>query len=314
MVGTMKAAFSACGPAAWKADQLPKYEGGGSSGPAPFVGILDELSTAPLAAYSRNRLLRAAYAGNAFTARESGGNTTAGIGFDGDGLTDAGALATHCGSNSGYSSVWNDQGPNGFDFKQSTAGNQPRIVNAGTPDTRDGSPILKCLDDGSGATARYMVTDAFTTVNTSVLYAVQVFARTGNQSNGRVLSAVKTGQVDYSGANSASITLYGGVYYGFQNGAPMSASVTAPLNTLQRVIARWDGTNYSTFTNDDTPGTPTASTPSFQINRLSLCTDSISAASFGLPIDIAELFVFAALPSAGDLSLLFADIDAFYGL
>jgi len=90
--------------------------------------------------YSVNKL-RAAYSGAAVRVRRSSDDSEQDIGFTGDTL-DTSALSSFVGANSAYVVTWYDQGGGGNNLSQSTAANQPRIVNAGTYDTQlvfDGS-------------------------------------------------------------------------------------------------------------------------------------------------------------------------------
>lgn len=96
--------------------------------------LLDSyLSSSIGAAYALRKLKTSAL--YACRVRESGGNTEANIGFDANGNLDTTALLTHCGSNSGYVTKWYDQSGNvGNDVANTTAANQPRIVNGGVID------------------------------------------------------------------------------------------------------------------------------------------------------------------------------------
>jgi len=117
-------------------------------GAAPYVGILDTYTDAA-AAYSV-RLLRSAYTGSAIRVRRSSDNTEQDIGFTALGNLDESALTTFVGANNGFVTTWYDQSGNGRNATQSTAANQPRIVNAGTVEKTNGKPSL--LFDGSNDT------------------------------------------------------------------------------------------------------------------------------------------------------------------
>ena len=107
---------------------------GGGAPPATL--LLDDYPNAA-AAYSL-RKLRTAYTGNCIEVRRSNDNTTSNIGFSGNYL-DTAALKTFCGSNSCFVRTWYDQSTNARNVIQ-TADNtrQPRIVNAGTIERRNG--------------------------------------------------------------------------------------------------------------------------------------------------------------------------------
>lgn len=107
-------------------------------------GILDIYPNAS-AAYSL-RLLRSTYTGSAIRVRRSSDNTESNIGFIGGGL-DTTTLLSFCGAGSGFVTTWYDQSGNGVNSVQTTAANQPQIVNTGSVILQGGKPIL--LFDGT---------------------------------------------------------------------------------------------------------------------------------------------------------------------
>lgn len=108
-----------------------------------FTGILDTYSGAA-AAYSL-RKLRTAYSGSAIRVRRSSDNTEQNIGFDGNGNLDESALTSFVGANNGFVTTWYDQSGNARNATQTTASNQPRIVNSGTIETVSGKPSINFL-------------------------------------------------------------------------------------------------------------------------------------------------------------------------
>lgn len=88
------------------------------------------------AAYS-TRLLDTAYSGAALRVRRSNDNAEQDIGFSGGNLDEA-ALTAFVGTNSAFVTTWYDQSGNARHATQTTAANQPRIVNAGVVDKRNG--------------------------------------------------------------------------------------------------------------------------------------------------------------------------------
>jgi hypothetical protein len=92
--------------------------------------LLLDLYPSAAAAYSV-RLLRTAYSGSAIRVRRSSDNTEQDIGFSGANL-DTSALTSFCGSGNGFITTWYDQSGNARDATQTTAANQPQIVNAGS--------------------------------------------------------------------------------------------------------------------------------------------------------------------------------------
>ena len=103
---------------------------------AGFVGPLDGYaSNLPLAFSVKNRLL-SSDTGYAFNVRRSSDSTTLDIGYNADGTVKTADLLAFTGSGSGYITKLYNKGTLGSagDASQSTAANQPRIVNAGSLD------------------------------------------------------------------------------------------------------------------------------------------------------------------------------------
>ncbi len=99
----------------------------------PYVGVLSPLLdtyTGYSAAYSL-RKLKSTYTGSAIRVRRSSDNTEQNIGFNTDGGLDTTALTTFIGSGNGFVTTWYDQSGLGKNAVQSTAANQPQIVNNG---------------------------------------------------------------------------------------------------------------------------------------------------------------------------------------
>ena len=103
----------------------------------PF-GIVDVYSGAAVAFSLRK--LRGAYTGAAIRVRRSNDNAEQDIGFTALGNLDESALSTFVGANSGFIATWYDQSGNARNATQATAGNQPRIVNAGVIEKINGIP------------------------------------------------------------------------------------------------------------------------------------------------------------------------------
>jgi hypothetical protein len=105
------------------------------AGAPPATLLLDDYPNAA-AAYSL-RKLRTAYTGNCIVVRRSSNNDTLAIGFSGNYL-DTAALKTFCASTDCFVRTWYDQSVNGRNVAQTTNANQPRIVNAGVIERRNG--------------------------------------------------------------------------------------------------------------------------------------------------------------------------------
>jgi hypothetical protein len=88
------------------------------------------------------RKLRTAYTGAAIRVRRSSDNTETDIGFVAN-VLDTSALTTFVGANNGFITIWYDQSGNGNNLAQTTALNQPIIVNSGSLITRNSKPYFQ---------------------------------------------------------------------------------------------------------------------------------------------------------------------------
>jgi hypothetical protein len=108
-----------------------------------FSGILDFYPSAA-AAYSL-RKLRNGYTGSAIRVRRSSDNAEQDIGFVVSQLNyvlDTSSLTSFCGSGNGFVTIWYDQSGNSNNAVQSTAANQPQIVNSGNVILDGSKPTL----------------------------------------------------------------------------------------------------------------------------------------------------------------------------
>ena len=135
-----------------------------------FVGLLDSYPNAA-AAYSL-RKLRAAYTGNAIRVRRTD-STESDIGFTALGNLDTTALLAFTGTgvlDNGFITTWYDQSGNAKNLTQTTAVNQPQIVNAGTILTSNGETIIdfngsNSYMDGAWSSFFTSTTDNFSIFN-----------------------------------------------------------------------------------------------------------------------------------------------------
>ena len=102
--------------------------------------LLLDLYPNAAAAYSL-RKLRNLYTGNAIRVRRSGDNAEQDIGFVAGNL-DTTSLASFCGAGNGFVTTFYDQSGNGYDALQTSATNQPQIVNSGSIITENGDPFV----------------------------------------------------------------------------------------------------------------------------------------------------------------------------
>jgi hypothetical protein len=113
--------------------------------------LLSDLTSSAAAAYSLRKI--GASATNAVKVRRSSDNTTQDIGFDTFGNLDSTALTTFVGANDGFVETWYDQSGNARNAVQTTAANQPRIVNAGVVVTSLSKPAIISATTSSVLTA-----------------------------------------------------------------------------------------------------------------------------------------------------------------
>lgn len=148
---------------------MRKFVFGGSY--ASFVGLLD-LYPAEVG-YSL-RKLRTAYTGSAIRVRRSSDNAEQDIGFVGVDL-DTTSLLSFVGAGNGFITKWYNQGSTGTtnDGVQSSASNQPRIVNSGSLYTFNGVNYLFF----NSASSNFLNSN-YTEINN--IYSCGVFRTLGN--------------------------------------------------------------------------------------------------------------------------------------
>jgi hypothetical protein len=110
------------------------------SGGASFTGLLD-LYPSAAAAYSVRRL-SGVYSGSLMEVRRSSDNALQDIGFDANGDLDTASLLSFVGAGDGFVSTWYDQSGNANNAQNTTASEQPRIINSGTLEVLNGIPAL----------------------------------------------------------------------------------------------------------------------------------------------------------------------------
>ena len=134
----------------------------------PVVNLLLDDYPNAAAAYSLRKLDKD-YTGNAIRVRRSNDNREQDIGFVGNDL-DTTSLKTFVGVNSGFVTTWYDQSGNARNATQTTAANQPRIVNAGTVERVNTKPSI--FLDGSNdffafTSTRTSANDIYYVINTT---------------------------------------------------------------------------------------------------------------------------------------------------
>ena len=223
-----------------------------------YIGILDLYPNAA-AAYSL-RKLREAYTGSAIKVRNSS-NSELDIGFVNN-VLDTASLLTHCGSGNGFVTTWYDQSGNGRNATQTTAANQPQIVNSGSVINVNSKPALSF--DGTNDS---LLNTTLTAASTRSAYYVKkganldghstVFGFTADSGltqlgiyywNSSPFSyGFNTWNNDswgYDGANTEFLrqTLEMAL---FLNGNPSTSSVKLFINNSQKTLSQVRGTSVS---------------------------------------------------------------------
>jgi hypothetical protein len=201
--------------------------------------LLDTLAGQNAAAAYSLRRLRRNYAGAAIRVRRSNDNAEQDIGFDANGNLDETALTAFVGANSGFVTRWYDQSGNVRNATQTTAANQPRIVNAGVVERQnnkvsifyDGSNDNYTLSDFALPTSS-IFSAANNTVSTAsnihTIYCRGTF--TGMKADRDALLYVwrTNNNIEFQRSNSVvyptatrattigNFSLYGGIYTGTQ--------------------------------------------------------------------------------------------------
>lgn len=204
------------------------------SGATPaFTGLLDTYSGAE-AAYSL-RKLRSAYSGNAIRVRRSSDNTEQDFGFVNN-VLDTASLLTFVGAGNGFVTTWYDQSGNVKNTTQSTAANQPRIVNAGSIDLVNSKPAI--LGDGVNDT---LINSALSLTNPTSIFTVV----------DKVGTSGAFGLCSGAGLSGAFL-LSGTGFYFYQNGPSFSPDYNNNNQSLLVAKTATTGTNWELYGNNTT--------------------------------------------------------------
>jgi hypothetical protein len=206
-----------------------------------YAFLLDTYTSAA-AAYSL-RKLRSAYTGNAIRVRRSSDNTETNIGFSSSFGLDTTTLSSFCSGTNGFVTTWYDQSGNGRNATQTTAANQPQIVNAGSIITDiGGDPTLKFngnqwINNASTFTISQPFTNfsvcKFSSFTSPTEYPYVWRSQLGNDSNLVIMGYLGQLRI-YSGANLfSSVTPSNDslLFYGIYNGASSTIGINTATNT-----------------------------------------------------------------------------------
>jgi hypothetical protein len=209
--------------------------------------LLLDLYPSASVAYSL-RKLRTAYTGAAIRVRRSSDNTEQDFGFVAN-VLDTASLLTFCGAGNGFVTTWYDQSGNGINPVQLAGSNQPRIVNAGVIEVKNGKPAIRFIR----ASNTTLIKTSYTSINfqnTTVATVVGDLqtAVTQNIFSLNVLPRWYTPAV-----------VSGNTYYGY--GATATAILSEATDNNQRLyFMNGNATTISAFTNNITKSTVVSAT------------------------------------------------------
>lgn len=200
-----------------------------------FTGLLDTYSGAA-AAYSAARRLSSTYTGSLIRVRRSSDNAEQDIGYDANNVLDQAALTAFVGANNGLVVTIYDQSGNAKDATQTTAVNQPRIVNAGVVDLVNGIPAI--LGDGTNDT---LLNSTLSLTNPTSIFTVV----------DKVGTSGAFGLWSVSGSSGSFNVLSGG-YDFYQNGPSFSPSYSNNNQSLLVAKSATTGTDWELYGNNTT--------------------------------------------------------------
>jgi hypothetical protein len=182
--------------------QLPTNLGKIGSEAFGFDFLLDLYPNAA-AAYSL-RKLQSAYIGSAIRVRRSSDNDEQDIGFVVSGLDyvlDTSSLTSFCGSGNGFVTTWYDQSGNARNATQTTAANQPQIVNSGSVILNNSKPAVRFI----AANQTKLTTSSYTLTNPIRHFAYFNF---NNSADGFVFDGATVNQYRIYAETFTKLTLY----------------------------------------------------------------------------------------------------------
>jgi hypothetical protein len=241
----------------------------------PFASanlLLDQYSGAA-AAYSL-RKLRTAYTGSAIRVRRSNDNSEQDIGFTSSaGDLDTASLKTFVGANSGFVTTWYDQSTNARNATQTTAANQPRIVNAGTVERIAGEPSI--FFDGSNDFFAANGVSGDITGEDKPFSNYSVVNKTNTNTQGNVVSLGRT--TDANPFIQVSLNASAAFSYSIRdnNGTLVTRgasgiSYSANTNYLFTTITTGTSVNFYVNSTDRTPVTNSANVGTLTLNTFTI--------------------------------------------
>jgi hypothetical protein len=286
----------------------------------PFASanlLLDQYSGAA-AAYSL-RKLRTAYTGSAIRVRRSNDNSEQDIGFVGNDL-DTASLKTFVGANSGFVTTWYDQSTNLDDVINTTAANQPRIVNSGTVERIAGEPSI--FFDGTNDRLSNRVINTLLSKFTGEDKPISNFAvinKTNTNTTGTLYSFGNSGQsnpfIRSLLTNSATFQFQIRDSAGTGGITSITSTNTYSANTNYLFTTLQTGTNCSLFINntDRTPASNSTNVGTLPLGRFSLGALGRGAEQDFFGGYISENIIYNSSQSSNRTGIE-SNINSYYGI
>jgi hypothetical protein len=278
-----------------------------NSAPLNNFTPIQTLYTSAKSVYSL-RKLNPIYTGNCIRIRRSNDNAETDIGFVGNNL-DTASITTFVGANSAFVTTWYEQSGNGSKAIQTTALNQPRIVNEGTLYTENGKPSIEFL----GTTL--LISESALATGTTQFTANVVGKRTGG-SFARFISLAVSGTLDTAGTSNA-VPIFGstntvnsyrnGIFYSAKSGTVSSLFVASSIYNDSNNIIYLNGSAGNTATFAEQPLDAVKIGLGQQAGGTTPATDWLTGA-------ISEVTYFTTALSTTDRQLVESDQGSYYSI
>jgi hypothetical protein len=264
------------------------------------------------AAYSL-RKLSTSYSGYAIKVRCSTCTpTTQNIGFNSFGNLDVKALLAYVGTGSGYIDTWYDQSGQNLNLTQSTTTKQPRIVNAGVVDMKNGIPAVYF---GGGQS---MSSAAATGISGAELRSFLVAdIESGTNLDGYFACLFKSGDSDpFSTASSAVLLAMNGTstkaYAQFNGSAGSLNPITITTANLFQATTYHDAaTNVRTY-NSGVMSTPVTRTSNLSPTNIIIGVGAGSDSGTYMTGYISELVLYSSAVTGPNQTKIEKNQDHYY--